>query len=99
MKNVLSTLLCGAAELYQVQDIFHSAAGLFQSPSYVYCFDLREVEDDVAYIRERHFPDADQVDPTITKGTRAAGGGRSKAGFPVRISARTTRSGRKMLQN
>ena len=30
-------------------DIFHSAAGLFQSPSYVFCFDLREVEDDVAY--------------------------------------------------
>ena len=35
-----------------------------------FVFDLREVEDDVGYIRERYFPDTDQVDPTIAKGTR-----------------------------
>jgi Domain of unknown function (DUF4158) len=35
-----------------------------------FVFELREVEDDVAYIRERYFPDADQLDPTIAKGTR-----------------------------
>jgi hypothetical protein len=36
-----------------------------------FVFDLREVEDDVAYIRERYFPDADHVDLTIAKGTLA----------------------------
>ena len=47
--------------------------GYFKARHMFFVFDLREVEDDVGYIRERYFPDADQVDPTITKGTRAAG--------------------------
>ena len=44
--------------------------GYFKARHMFFAFDLREVEDDVAYVRERYFPDADQVDPTIAKGTR-----------------------------
>ncbi len=44
--------------------------GYFEARHMFFVFDLREVEDDVGYIRERYFPDTDQVDPTIAKGTR-----------------------------
>ena len=44
--------------------------GYFKARHMFFIFDLREVEDDVGYIRERYFPDTDQVDPTIAKGTR-----------------------------
>ena len=44
--------------------------GYFKARHMFFVFDLREVEDDVGYIRERYFPDTDQVDPTIAKGTR-----------------------------
>src|SRR5208337_2128545 len=44
--------------------------GYFKARHMFFVFDLREVEDDVGYIRERYFPDTDQVDPTIAKGPR-----------------------------
>ncbi len=44
--------------------------GYFKARHLFFVFDLREVEDDVGYIRERYFPDTDQVDPTIAKGPR-----------------------------
>jgi Tn3 transposase DDE domain/Domain of unknown function (DUF4158) len=44
--------------------------GYFKARCMFFLFSLRDVEEDVAYIRERYFPDFNDADPEIAKGTR-----------------------------
>ncbi len=44
--------------------------GYFKARLMFFVFNLTEVEEDAAYIRQRYFPGLDDVDPYIAKGTR-----------------------------
>lgn len=44
--------------------------GYFKARCMFFVFDLRDVVEDVAHIRERYFPEFIDADPEIAKGTR-----------------------------
>ena len=44
--------------------------GYFKARRMFFIFDLKEVAEDLRYVRDRYFPDFQDDDPTIAKGTR-----------------------------
>jgi len=60
----------GQLHSFKSRVFFILQLGYFQARCMFFIFDLRDVAEDVAHIRERYFPDFDDADPEIAKGTR-----------------------------
>ena len=60
----------GQLHSFKSRVFFILQLGYFKARCMFFVFGLRDVAEDVAHIRERYFPDFDDADPEIAKGTR-----------------------------